>query len=1100
MFDPVTAKLLQAAPPLEGLNPEDLPAMLTRHYAELVAHRLRTVDVEETEGSTEAEAWPLSKIADAYEIVASIHGDPSVRRSAAFVAATANQILFRQLNASDHVEPYPILDRERVDPSIAAAILFLAAEQYADAHEAAATINPATGGHGYVATILAEQLRDLALGNLRSILERGARWRRPGIDSGSLEDRATNALFESLTTGVEMLAAFLLAEPTPEAASERFDSARAAFERVLNLSTRSSGEHSSDLNGELLTSYPGPRHLAALLIATYDGINQAALTHIPPPAGADAGFWRRWLAHRAETAPFVWSNHRLATDKGFHETGNSAVMVLPTGAGKTTVSGLKIAAVLARGKKVVFLAPTHALVDQLTEDLQQMFPRDLIGSIVSSDFDLLFATGSQLQQIEVMTPERCLALLSFAPEAFGDVGLLVFDECHLLSPQGGNLRRSLDGMFCVLAFNSLAPTADFLFLSAMLRNGEEFSRWIGHLTGRPCVFVDPLWKPSRQARGVVLYERGTLAAIRKSATAAQLAENRRTGKNAKTLRSVARKELVAQPYALFGLQHNWLGAKAICTIAKILGENVPLEGSPTAYGIGLKPNVNHVAARLAAASVKSGLKTIVFVNVKSHAISTAHEIAQLLGHTPIATEEEEARWNALKNELGGLEHSVLAGPVGAVPHNAMMLRLERDLAERLFRRPDGARVIVATPTLAQGLNLPAHFAILAGDKRADPDDGGREALEAHEILNAAARAGRAGHLANGVVLLIPEDVLDFGADNSLSAGLVNKLKSILPEDDRCVDIEDPLQIILDRITVQGANDLDVEYALNRLSTIVAPEGAESKAVVRFDVARSFAAFSAAENDKMATFEARIARLNDALGRRNDPPHDAALLELAVQSGAPFPVLENLRNRLKAEVTLPGTIEAWVSWIIEWLSADEQARLALLEREKRSIMGAVGLPKDEPLTADAMERLGPGVLSWIKGEPLKEVEKTLGGNPATAPGRLCPRARTLATNIAPLGLSFIGGLVARAAKEAVAAGDSPATSVAVTDCLATAIRRGFDSPAKVAFAELKTRLLSRVDVHTAFAADIATGVLAEDGVDYSSVKANVAAFLSFMDNT
>jgi hypothetical protein len=74
-----------------------------------------------------------------------------------------------------------------------------------------------------------------------------------------------------------------------------------------------------------------------------------------------------------------------------------------------------------------------------------------------------------------------------------------------------------------------------------------------------------------------------------------------------------------------------------------------------------------------------------------------------------------------------------------------------------------------------------------------------------------------------------------------------------------------------------------------------------------------------------------------------------------------------------------------------------------------------------------------------------VEKELGGILATAAGMLCPRARSLATNIAPLGLSFIAGLVARAAKDAVATGDVFGTSAALTDCLATAVRRAFDSP-------------------------------------------------------
>ena len=113
-----------------------------------------------------------------------------------------------------------------------------------------------------------------------------------------------------------------------------------------------------------------------------------------------------------------FDNHREAVTKQFHHNGNSAVMVLPTGAGKTTVSCLKIASVLGSDKSVVFIAPTHALVEQLTVDLQVIFPEKLFGSLVSSDFDRLFAVGTSLRKIEVMTPEHCLALLSYAPEVF----------------------------------------------------------------------------------------------------------------------------------------------------------------------------------------------------------------------------------------------------------------------------------------------------------------------------------------------------------------------------------------------------------------------------------------------------------------------------------------------------------------------------------------------------------------------------------------------------------------------------------------------------------------------------------------------------------
>ena len=41
MFDAATAQLLRSAPSVPGLDPEDIPALLTSHYANLVSARLR---------------------------------------------------------------------------------------------------------------------------------------------------------------------------------------------------------------------------------------------------------------------------------------------------------------------------------------------------------------------------------------------------------------------------------------------------------------------------------------------------------------------------------------------------------------------------------------------------------------------------------------------------------------------------------------------------------------------------------------------------------------------------------------------------------------------------------------------------------------------------------------------------------------------------------------------------------------------------------------------------------------------------------------------------------------------------------------------------
>jgi hypothetical protein len=393
---------LRSAPAVPGLNPQDIPALLTRHYANLVSARLRA-DAHEPEEA--GEAWPLERIADTYELIASLQTEVERRRASAFVAATAQQILARKHDGAEDVRLSANIDRDRVDLTIAAAVLFLAAEQYADANEAASAIRPRREGQLYEATIISENIADLARGHLGRILERAERWRgtRAGRD---LEERALAALLETLIAGLEMLAAGFLGAAVPQPSAGRYDSPRDAFMRVRSLSASVDSEHSDELGGNILNAYSGPYHLASLLIAAQDGIGDAALINLPPPDGADAGFWARWLRYRAAKFPFIWPNHRQAIAKEFHQTGKSAVVILPTGAGKTTVSSLKIAATVARAKKIVFLAPTHALVEQLTEDLQEMFPSEILGSMVSSDFDLLFQSEARLQDCPASTPVR----------------------------------------------------------------------------------------------------------------------------------------------------------------------------------------------------------------------------------------------------------------------------------------------------------------------------------------------------------------------------------------------------------------------------------------------------------------------------------------------------------------------------------------------------------------------------------------------------------------------------------------------------------------------------------------------------------------------
>jgi len=158
------------------------------------------------------------------------------------------------------------------------------------------------------------------------------------------------------------------------------------------------------------------------------------------------------------------------------------------------------------------LAPTLALVDQTAFALQNAF-RDfsVIGDL---DEEITFSDVLELPEIIVTTPERCLMLQSLQPEAFKDVGLVMFDECHLLHPrEADRSRRSIDSMLCILNLTHSAPHADLLLISAMMQNAEEIAGWVAELTGRPCLPLDLAWKPTRQARGCVAYSADRIAEL-----------------------------------------------------------------------------------------------------------------------------------------------------------------------------------------------------------------------------------------------------------------------------------------------------------------------------------------------------------------------------------------------------------------------------------------------------------------------------------------------------------------------------------------------------------------------------------------------------------
>ncbi len=387
----------------------------------------------------------------------------------------------------------------------------------------------------------------------------------------------------------------------------------------------------------------------------------------------------------------------------------------------------------------------------------------------------------------------------------------------------------------------------------------------------------------------------------------------------------------------------------------------------------------------------------------------------------------------------------------------------------MFRRDDGAKVIVATPTLAQGLNLPAHLAILAGDKRADVEKGGREDLEAHEILNAAARAGRAGHLANGLVLLIPEPIISSRKDQPLSGNVVGKLKSVLPEDDHCVTITDPLEIVLDRLMQGAGENSDVLYTINRMIVLRELEDGQTPEVL-FDLRRSFGAYRAHRNSAEKEFAEKIEHLKKAISDQEKGEIDESIAILASQSGLSAELLTALKDRIRADTgALPLSVDEWLSWTVQWLIDDEDARSWLLGDVEASILAVCGKKKGEDIEPVDLTHVLGGLHAWTSGKPLCDIEESLGGEPnAKAPTkRMCPRARALVGTVIPRGISFILGLISHVVEDVDPFEQQKDLDRQLVESLSAAVRRGFDSTEKLFFASDNPAILSRVQVHQAW---------------------------------
>lgn len=1041
MFDSVTARVIASAPGLSGVDHDRLPALITDAYVKVaVARSLLGDELIERDDLFDE----LRSIGAAQEAIALNLTAGPLREAAAYVAASAYRVLAEAFEDSDRNTPQ--LEPDAISPRIASMLLYLAADAAADAAEVAEGLEPL---EGEAFAPLVQALRNLGRGKVQLGPATGPDL-MPRSDRGPVEIGAGVGYGRCGLALADLLAH--LGDPREDRVLNpgRFASIASAMAKEFTFSSPDGPRTSISL-------IAGPWHLATLLDMAEAVVTDASTAAIPAPEGVDRAAWQRTLARTIRRRPLLWRNHRAALGEGLLDGGVSAVLSFPTGAGKSTVSELKVAATIFRGKSVICLAPTLSLIDQLAKAFRLAVPDARVVAQRDADEDLLPPEEGG-PEIFVMTPESCLSSLGLDADRFGDVGLVLFDEAHLMHAEGDvPTRRAVDASLCFLTLASRFPEADLVLVSAMLSNASEIATWLAAISGRRAIALDNPWKPTRQARGALVYRLDEIERLR-----ARLGEAYRTSQTQGAPASVKR-DMTAQPHGFFSLQSTW---ESNNTRDYRL---TPLLSSPVQLGVGghrendgawwLTPNANQVAGQLATAAAQSGLKTLVFTHQIGWTSSIAREVWPASNHRTRLVDAERRLVDRSVEMLGSesalyieIEGDEVVG--SAIPHHGLLLPDERRLHEILYRRPDGIPVLVATSTVTQGMNFPSEFVIIAGDRRFDSGTNERVRLEAHELLNAAGRAGRAGSHANALVLAIPGVVVEYDGATQIGAGW-GPLQQAFSKSDQCVSMVDPIGILLEGLDAETEPPL-LEYLGRRVGSV-------SDATVGPEMLRrSFAAFAASARGDQELFEQRVERLTASI---TDDLNPAWARQCALISGLPLADVVFVAERLDAALSDDRSLQQWAQWVLQTLRDRPSMIEDVLRVGSRAALS--GAPeelgewsKPSDVLIDHLQAFLP---LWMGGASLAEIQATGVSRRIARVNQHLEFARKFALRVIPdLAYLFtLPGLI-QSQRAKLSDGDPLAEDHPLT-ALPRCVELGVDSAAKARAMDADNRL-TRAQAH------------------------------------
>ncbi|MDA0179320.1 DEAD/DEAH box helicase [Solirubrobacter phytolaccae] len=733
------------------MDGQTVKRMLARAY-------LEGLDVATAAQGAEADALAaeLRRLVTALEVHAILVPgvEPETRRACAFVAAESLSLLPTFHGSSTAAEFFPAFGRRSRYEVVEAALLYLIAAFDANAAVAIPDAFPPPGpltAADYQPDVIAEsQASEWALRHIDALVRLG--WVRDE-DFPEVADPAQPVLTR---VRIEVW--------------RRLGEAARAHLRWLRLEDQASASPAAAALGALLTlledgesaAYADQAHLARLLKFACDGTGSRALRDVPPPA--DPGFFEEYLERRCARRPVLWPSAESYRDACLPGPVNHAAVSMPTGSGKSAVAELAVAQALNTGW-VLYLAPTRALVAQVRRDLRTAFGalaeiREFLGG---SEFTALddekLGADDLTRHVLVMTPEKCSLALRQSPEVFEELSLCVFDECHLI---GEPRNRGVLAELVVAQLISVAPRAKWLMQSALLQNPESIKSWLERATGGPCAALREPWRPTRTLRAVAGFDPDDVDDARVRGQAALLQKPRNV-----------HLPVDVRVNLLVNLQGAWAEAAAedyalartrLVAPLRASWENGQVVVRGPAY-------VNKATGSIAQGLADAGHRVLAFIPRNKH---YSFSVARDLRGFGDQSDPDDVKWLELEWLLDIADYelgvpSALRDVIrkGVAVHTSAMLPEERRASELAYER-GFAKIVFATGTLAQGLNLPATAVVIGGITVGFERDLPRAvhaAREQSQLLNAVGRAGRAYVSARSLAVVLPDTAIEIGPDS-----------------------------------------------------------------------------------------------------------------------------------------------------------------------------------------------------------------------------------------------------------------------------------------------------------------------------------------------